>query len=335
MNTFIKKFLLTDFRELIAKFTIFSAIFLMLADTIYMSVNGITAENRELCVIYSFLPRWLFLIYEYLIELVITVLIGIFAGVLIEQHSKKLKRFYPKNPLLAFIYASVIPVCSCGVIPVIESLKRQLNVRSVITFVIAAPLLNPYIVFLSFTVLGAKYAIIRILASMLVAILSGYIFEFLFKFMKMDFKGAYTNCETSCTLFSDNIYVKTMQMARKILPYILIAGLLTLGFEIFSPKKFLEEFAFNNEAISMSIMLIVGIPIYVCNGADVLFLKPLMAYTDLSMGSAMVFSLASSAICISSIVMLFKFIGKKATFLLLAVISLLIIASSLLINMLY
>ena len=65
-------------------------------------------------------------------------------------------------------------------------------------------------------------------------------------------------------------------------------------------------------------MTVIGIPLYVCNGADVLLLKPLLAYTDLTTGTAMVFSLTSSAVCISSIAMLFKFMGRKLTLILLA-----------------
>ncbi|MBK8806005.1 MAG: hypothetical protein IPO21_04890 [Bacteroidales bacterium] len=87
---------------------------------VYANINGIHQMNREsLCILYTSVPRWLFLIYEHFIELSIVVLIGVFAGVLVENYIKKLKRFFPKNQVLAFIYGSILPICSCGAIPLI------------------------------------------------------------------------------------------------------------------------------------------------------------------------------------------------------------------------
>ncbi len=63
----------------------------------------------------------------------------------------------------------------------------------------------------------------------------------------------------------------------------------------------------------MLLLELIGIPMYLCNGADILLLRPLLDATDLTVGSAMVFSLTSSAVCISSIAMLSGYLGKKLT----------------------
>jgi uncharacterized membrane protein YraQ (UPF0718 family) len=65
----------------------------------------------------------------------------------------------------------------------------------------------------------------------------------------------------------------------------------------------------------------------------VIFLKPFLQFTDMSLGSAMAFSLSSSAICISSIVMLAKYLGKRVAGLLTAVVGTLIVLLSVLINL--
>ncbi len=301
-------------KEIIAKVIIFTAIGLMVADTIYKNISGITYANQDQCVLYSFLPKWAFFIYENVVELFLIVLLGIFGGVLIEQHLKKVKRFFPKNQALAFIYASLLPICSCGVIPVVESMKSRVNLKTLVTFIIAAPLLNPYIIFMSITILGVKYAIYRILASFILATVTGILVEFSAKIFKLEFAGVYENCNTSCGAANNSPFQKTLAYFKKLLPYVLIAGGLTLLFEYIHPQKYLETLSFNKEPISTIVMMVVGIPIYVCNGADVLFLKPLLQFTDLSISAAMAFSLTSSAICISSIVMLIKFFGKKLTF---------------------
>jgi len=305
-------------QKLIARIIIFFALLVTIIDSVYMSINGIHQQNRELCILYSSMPRWLFLCYEYFFEFAVVVLLGVFAGVLIDQYFRKIKRFFPGTQLLAFLYGSLLPVCSCGVIPVIESMKERVKLRVIITFVIAAPLLNPYIVFLSFSVLGFKYGMLRIIASFLLATLVGLLTEFMVRKSDAGNLGKMEVCAENCSVYGNDPFVKTVQMTRKLLPYIFWGGLLSFSLEYLQPKTFLQTMSFSNEWLSMLVMIVVGVPIYVCNGADVLLLKPLLAYTDLSIGAAMVFSLTSSAVCISSIAMLFKFMGRKLTLILLA-----------------
>jgi len=121
-------------------------------------------------------------------------------------------------------------------------------------------------------------------------------------------------------------------MTKKILPYILFAGLLSFAFALVNPKQYIETLNLTAEPWATILMTLVGIPIYVCNGTDVLFLKPLLEYTDLSMGAAIAFSLSSSALCISSIVMLAKFLGTKLTTIIVVTIFLLMILFSSIIN---
>jgi uncharacterized membrane protein YraQ (UPF0718 family) len=127
--------------------------------------------------------------------------------------------------------------------------------------------------------------------------------------------GNYEACGTSCdTVVDRDPFVKTIKVTKKLWLYILAAALLSFSFQFFNPKIFLESLPFYKEPFTMVIMTLIGIPMYVCNGADVLIIKPLLAFTDLSLGSGMAFSLSSSVLCIASITMLTKFLGKKLTF---------------------
>lgn len=319
-------------QKLVARLIVFFALGITIVDSIYMSVYGIHQLNRELCVVYSSLPRWLFLCYEYFFEFATIVLLGVFAGVLIEQYFRKIKRFFPKNQLLAFAYAAVLPVCSCGVIPIVETMKARVKLRVIITFVIAAPLLNPYIIFLSFSVLGIKYGILRIVSSFILAIGVGILTELMVRNSDASTLKKLEVCAENCSIYRNDPFVKTVQITKKLLPYIFIGGLLSMSLEYLQPKAFLQTLSFSGEWISMAIMTLIGIPLYVCNGSDVLLLKPLLNYTDLTLGAAMIFSLTSSAVCISSIAMLFKFMGKKLSIILVANVAILSLILGFLIN---
>jgi uncharacterized membrane protein YraQ (UPF0718 family) len=317
MNNNITKKRKEPLNPQLARAVIWSAIAIIVADMVYANINGIHSMNREaLCIIYKTLPRWLFLCWENFVETTFIVLIGIFASVVIENYSRKLKRFFPRNQLLAFVYGAVLPVCSCGAIPLIEVMKQRVPLRVIITFVVTAPLLNPYIVVLSVSMLGLQYCIIRIVAAFALAVSVGWLVEFIGKrFMRAEL-GKYEVCESNCTIFTQDVFVKALLITRKVLPYILIGGLITLSLELFNPKQALALFNFSNPWLSMLIMLVVGLPFYVCNGADIILLKPLLSFTDLSVGSSIVFSLTASAVCISSIALLSKFLGRSLTILL-------------------
>ncbi len=320
----------------ISRVIVLSVIMITVIHMIYMNMMGFNSLSHDACVVYSSVPRWFFYLYENILELFIVVILGVFAGVLVEQYFQKLKRFYPKNQLLAFAYASILPVCSCGVVPLIESMKQRTSLKVITTFVIAAPLLNPYIVLVSFTVLGVKYTVLRIIFSFLLAILSGQILDFISKRFKSFSWGEYKACVSDCDVVVDrDPFVKTVKLTKKLLPYILAAGLISFAFALWNPKQYLETMSFSHEPWSTLIMTLVGIPLYVCNGTDVIFLKPLLQYTDLTMGSAMAFSLASSAVCVSSIAMLVKFIGKNLTIALSSIIFVLVVLFSFIINLIF
>lgn len=319
-----------------SKIIVIGVILITVAHMIYMNMMGFTSLSHEACVVYTAVPRWFFYLYENILELFIVVILGVFAGVMVEQYFYKIKRFYPKNQLLAFAYASILPVCSCGVVPLIDSMKQRTSLKVITTFVIAAPLLNPYIILVSFTVLGLKYTILRIVFSFLLAILSGQLLEFISNRFKRFSWGDYKACVSDCHVVPDrDPFVKTVKLTKQLLPYILIAGVISFAFALWNPRQYLENYSFSHEPWATLLMTVVGIPLYVCNGTDVIFLKPLLQYTDLTMGSAMAFSLASSAVCVSSIAMLAKFIGRNLTIALVAIIFVMVVASSMIINLLF
>src|SRR5574344_93316 len=309
---------------------------ILLADFVYMNIAGTTGGDHSKCLMFQSMPKWCFYLLENVVELVIVVIIGVMISVDVEQYFRKIKRFYPKNQLLAFLYAAILPVCSCGVIPLIDSMRRRTTLRVIVTFVCAAPLLDPYVIFLSYTVLGLKYTIVRIISSFLLAIMTGWIVDFLAKTFNMNDWKSGGDCSKTCnkTIIERDPYVKTMKMTKTLLPYILIGGGLSFIFAMCDIKELLHNFDLNREPFAAFILTTCGIPIYMCHGADVIFLKPFLQYTDLSIGSAIAFSLSSSSICVSSIVMLAKYLGKRLATTITVVIFVLIVLTSIVVNLL-
>lgn len=316
------------------KLLIYGSAFVLTIDLIYKTIYGISYQNREACIFYNLVPKIAFLIYEYFIELLFIVIVGVFVAVILEKQFKKYKKFFPQNQFMAFAYASVIPVCSCSAIPMLQTMQEKMKMRTLITFVVAAPLLNPYIIMLSFSVLGATYAILRIVSSAFLAIVTGLLVEFFFKQEQLNIKVATICKPKSCRFIKPTIFEDTFEILKKVFPYLLIAGFLGLLFEFYDPARFLHKFYFGDNLPGIPFAVVVGTPIYFCNGADVVFLKPIIELAGLSLGTAMTFSLTSTSICVSSFIMLLKFVGKRLTFIITAILVSLTMFIGLIINLL-
>lgn len=321
----LKKILKTNFldsgyyfksRLLLIKFLIYASIAILAVDLVYKTVNGISYQNREACILYNVLPKLVFLFYEYFIELTLIVIVGIFIAVVLEQKFARYRKYYPKNQFSAFLYASVIPVCACSAIPLLQTMQEKIKIRTLITFVVAAPLLNPFIITLSFSVLGIKYGILRIAGSAFLAIVSGHVVSVFYKNEKLNYLMINTCHPKSCHNIKPTVFEETFNILVKVLPYILLAGFLGLLFEFYNPARFLQKIYVGNKIVGVPFALLLGMPIYFCNGADIVFLQPIIDYAGLSLGTALTFSLTSTSICVSSFIMLLKFLGKKLTMIL-------------------
>jgi uncharacterized membrane protein YraQ (UPF0718 family) len=270
----------------------------------------------------------------------------IFVATVIEKHFIMIAKVIPKNPLTAFIYAALLPVCSCTVVPIIKILDKKVNVRTRITFLVAAPILNPYIIFLSFSILGWKYGILRIVCSFLLSVSAGFFMQFLSKYkMTYSDKAAVDHairlsfmeetkvgaCISKCNNVTDNVFAKSFNMFRSICLYIMIAGIISIGFELTGPTTIELATKFGNTVLGSIILVLSGIPIYLCNGTDVLILRPLL-YTGISLGTAIAFSITSTSVCLSSIALLSKFLGLKYTIILTTYITAFSIIIGLIIN---
>lgn len=286
------------------------------ADIVYRVAGDISYVNRQKCVLFKILPRPGFLIYEYLFETLAIVFVGTFIAVLLARQFSKLRRFFPKHPATAFLYGSLIPVCSCAAIPLLSCMKGRMRFPTTMAFVLAAPLLSPHIIVLSFSVLGFRYGILRIFSSFAIVMLTAMI---LGAFERgrgaMDMSRMVSGCKRNCRQQDGDIYLQSFAVFRSLLPFLMVAGVMGVLLEYLSTRELMLHGIFGDGFTGIMTWIVVGVPLYFCHGAEVLFLRPLMSH-GFPMGTAIAFSLTSTAICTTSIAMLFRLIGARLTFIL-------------------
>lgn len=121
-----------------------------------------------------------------LVELFQYWIIGmLLAGVLVafvpwEKVKQKMGFGGLKANFLAAVAGAVIPVCSCGILPVLAGMvKAGIPLGPTMSFLIAAPMINIPAVFITVTMLGVPLAIGRILGTFFIALTVGMILSYM------------------------------------------------------------------------------------------------------------------------------------------------------------
>lgn len=257
---------------------------------------------------------------------------------------------FPRSIPSSFVLGATLPLCSCGVVPMVKAMfaSKDIPVRTVVTFLVVTPILNPFVIFLSYTVMGWEYLAARVAAIFVLAVGIGILMEKLFtrdKFNDNQFNCTAAGCSPEkCSTcpplsypninfgnpgFSALLY--SYELGKYLLPYMII-GVLIGGFiEVFVPPPVIGEYLSSN-IMGLLIATTVGIPIFICSGEEILILKPLMDM-GLPLGHAIAFTIAGNGICITSIALLFGILRKTATVFLTAIFWLGTFILSLLINL--
>lgn len=113
-------------------------------------------------------------------------LLGTLASGLIDSFisADDIARWIPRNPILATIVGTFMgfafPVCECGVVPVVRRLYTKGLPMSVgVTFLLAAPVMNPVVLVSTYVAFGFGPVLIgRFVITALVAIAVGLVFAF-------------------------------------------------------------------------------------------------------------------------------------------------------------
>lgn len=253
-------------------------------------------------------------------------------------------RFRPV--FLAALFGIPLPLCSCGVIPAAMSLRKSgASKGAILSFLISTPETGLDSIALSLALLNPVIAIFRPLAALVTAIVAGL--------SEVMFDQTNNNIELekpikSCCSTHMHAQVKRMGLMERLtqgLRYAFvdllkdIAGWLVLGIvtagiiSYFIPETLISNYL-GTGWVSMVVMLLIGIPLYVCASASTPIAAALIL-KGLSPGAALVFLLAGPATNPATIMMSIKYLGKRATVIYLASIAICALAAGYLLNMFY
>ena len=265
------------------------------------------------------------------------ILIGLFISGVLKQLipndfiSSHLGKSSIGSVIKATIFGIPMPVCSCSVIPLASSLKKEgASSGAVQSFLISTPITGADSIVATYSFFGFIFAIYRVFTSIIIAIFTGVMQNYFDNKSKKDNIKSIKSCCSGCgcevkstkkfslkraflygfdTLFSD--------IAKSLL-FGLVFGAL---FSTILPKEILANF-FQYQFLTYFVVLIVAMPLYVCATASLPIAAALML-SGMSSGAVFVFLSAGPATNSITMGVVAQMFGKRSLFLYLGTISIL------------
>jgi uncharacterized membrane protein YraQ (UPF0718 family) len=250
-----------------------------------------------------------------------------------------------------------LPLCSCGVVPTALSLKKRGATKgAALSFMISTPETGVDSIAITYALLDPIMTVFRPLATLFTAIAAGIIENIssanekkplLSKPLVMMHASAAPGCGCSCSdgacssngnanassRIAAGIRYAFVDLLGDISKWLIIGTLLAGVIAYLIPEEVISSYL-GGGIFSMVIMLLIGIPLYICATTSTPLAAALVA-KGMSPGTAFVFLLAGPATNAATITMVMKFLGKKTAMVYVGTIAVCSIGFGLLLDLIY
>jgi len=231
------------------------------------------------------------------------VILGILLSILVQVWIPEawLVRYLPKNPILRRMAISflgvLLPVCECGNVPLARGLMvKGFTVSESMTFLLAAPILNPITIITTHQAFGWDSGILvaRLVGGFVIANLVGWLFS-----LKADQDAMLTpRFAAECRIPADHDHAESrmrqsltlfIREASVMMPALFIGSLVAGGIQVLVPRSVLVTLG-SNPLWSVLAMMVLAFVIAVCSNVDAFFILPFAStFTPGSIATFLVF----------------------------------------------
>ncbi|MEO0297648.1 MAG: permease [candidate division WOR-3 bacterium] len=210
-----------------------------------------------------------------------------------------------------------IPVCSCGVIPLVEHLKRSgASKKSIVSFLISTPTTGFDSILATYSLLGPIFAVFRPISSFLGGLLGGTLVKFFVKEEDVVIEKEVKVCEyldgknrNLKEKFLQSLKYSFFELVESTGKWIILGIVLGTLISFLIPDTVFKNY-FSNRFLSYLFMMFVGIPLYVCATGSIPIALSLIL-KGISPGAALVFLITGPATNSATILFVLKRLGKK------------------------
>lgn len=236
---------------------------------------------------------------------------------------------------LAIALGVPLPLCSCGVLPVAAGLKRSgASKGAVAAFLLSTPQTGVDSFFATGSLLGWCFALLR----PIVAAVTGYVGGVAIQALDDEAVNA-SAAEGGAQEAPKSLWAKSVAavtygygtLLKGVAPALAVGLVLSALIMVFVPNHFFEQSFLGNDWVAFPVMLLLGMPMYVCSTASIPVALSLMA-KGISPGAALIFLIVGPALNGASLAMLLQILGKRCLVVYLLILSLISVLAGLLLN---
>ncbi|MCV9385061.1 permease [Reichenbachiella ulvae] len=256
------------------------------------------------------------------------------------------KKLYGSEYLMASLFGVVTPFCSCSSVPLfIGFVKGGIPLGVTFSFLITSPLVNEVAIGLFVGLFGLKTTLIYILSGVLLGTLSGAILQSLKleSYLSPWVKELLSNAQREQDIFQSEdqslknrlpiIWAEVRKVLGGILPYVIFGIAIGGLMHGYIPEGLFERYMNKENLFAVPIATLVAIPMY-SNASGILPVVQVLVSKGIPLGTAIAFMMGVVGLSLPEAMLLKKVMTVKLIAIFFGVVTLCIILSGYLFNLL-
>lgn len=278
----------------------------------------------------------------------ITILMGIINSYFpIEKvrYALQKRKWYGLDYFFASFFGTVTPFCSCSSVPLfIGFVQGGIPLGVTLAFLISSPLVDAVTVAMFMGMFGLKTTIIYVVSGIVLSMIAGFILgkmnleNLLTPWVKQIIENKqkhnleFSEDQSSLAQRFPTIFKEAMQIVKGVAVYILIGVAIGGLMHGFIPTNFFEQYISKDNPFAVPIAVLIGVPMYT-NTAGILPIMQVMVQKGIPLGTAVAFSMAVVGLSFPEAMLLKKVMTTKMLALFFGVVTLCIILSGYIFNL--
>ncbi|MFA7273020.1 MAG: permease [Crocinitomicaceae bacterium] len=257
------------------------------------------------------------------------------------------KKLYGLEYLMASLFGVVTPFCSCSSVPLfIGFVKGGIPLGVTFAFLITSPLVNEVAIALFFGMFGLKITLIYILSGVILGMFSGIILEKLKleRFLTPWVQGVIENAERESEAFQQSsetfkqrlpvIWQEAMKIIKGVLPYVVVGIAIGGLMHGYIPEGFFEKYMGKDNWFAVPAATLLAVPMY-ANATGILPVVEVLVAKGIPLGTAIAFMMGVVGLSFPEAMLLKKVMTWKLIGIFFGVVTLCIILSGYVFNLIF
>jgi len=257
------------------------------------------------------------------------------------------KKLYGFEYLMSSLFGVVTPFCSCSSVPLfIGFVKGGIPLGVTFSFLITSPLVNEVAIGLFIGLFGLKTTVIYVISGILLGTISGIILQklklekYLTPWVQQVLEKSQKETdrfEIESVLFKDrlpSIWTDTKSILKGILPYVLIGIAIGGLMHGYIPEGFFEAYLSKDNWFAVPIATILAVPMY-SNASGILPVVQVLVAKGIPLGTAIAFMMGVVGLSLPEAMLLKKVMTFKLIGIFFGVVTLCIIISGYIFNIIF